>query len=37
MRASSLDAVRYRAQFTGVAHECLAALAGAAAKHREAE
>jgi hypothetical protein len=26
MRASSLDAARYGAQFTGVAHECLAAL-----------
>jgi hypothetical protein len=26
MRASSLDDARYRAQFTGVAHECLAAL-----------
>lgn len=37
MRASSLDAVRYRAQFTGVARECLAALAGPAAKNRGAE
>ncbi len=26
MRASSLDAARYRAQFPGVAHECLAPL-----------
>ena len=37
MRASSLDAVRYRAQFAGVTHECLAALAGAAAENRGAE
>jgi hypothetical protein len=26
MRASSLDTMRYRAQFSGVVHECLARL-----------
>jgi len=36
MRASSLDATRYRAQFTGVAHECLAQL-GAPAANRGPE
>ncbi len=36
MRASSLDAARYRAQFTGVAHECLARL-GAPAEDRGPE
>ena len=30
MRASSLDDARYRAQFTGVAHECLALLCASA-------
>jgi hypothetical protein len=30
MRASSLDDARYRAQFTGVAHECLARLSAPA-------
>jgi hypothetical protein len=36
MQASSLDAARYRAQFTGVAHECLAQL-GAPAEDRGPE
>jgi hypothetical protein len=36
MRASSLDAARYGAQFTGVAHECLAALSPPA-KNRGSE
>ena len=36
LRASSLDTARYRAQFTGVAHECLAQL-GAPAENRGPE
>jgi len=32
MRASSLDAARYRAQFTGIAHQCLAVLGTSAEK-----
>jgi len=36
MRASSLDHPRYRAQFTGVAHQCLARL-GACAENRGPE
>jgi hypothetical protein len=34
MRASSLDAVRYSAQFTGIMHESLAQLAAPAANRR---
>jgi hypothetical protein len=36
MHASSLDTARYGAQFTGVAHECLAALSPSA-KNRWSE
>jgi hypothetical protein len=34
MRASSLDDARYRAQFSGVVHECLVQLCAAVENHR---
>jgi hypothetical protein len=34
MRASSLDDARYRAQFSGVVHECLVQLGAAVENHR---